>query len=289
MQKAFLLWKKKNFIVQSPWTFLTIGILVKLVVFGMTYTHGSGVFGGRQLIPELPWVAFIFLWFYSNYLKGNRALTWVSVSILTMMTLWNSALMFVYYGQEEKIFEQIPFNHVPSFYWEKIIEDSSFIDHVRFSIFNIEDFSIKLSNFIIPSILFFIGGFYLISKKINNYKKLMYLMTPLLFMMYFVFTLSSLLNNKKNIAQYKHEGYYRNALVGEGPLYSTFYENVGSVEERILFLSERESDKELKRYLKLRRKMTADIKDEIKFFPSNDHEIKNYFREFDSHEKLNGN
>lgn len=204
---------------------ILVTVFTKLFFFGNTYSHGGGVFGARQFIQDIP---LFFILFNGITTQKNR-------NIILYLSLFISSYFlafFLYRGLNIPL--DIAIDDYTYRWTDSLHEPWSHKLH----------FIIKLVNFLIPgAILVFFW------KKM----KPVYI-TGFLVVSIYCITTVNLINNKSNIKKMDKEGYFNNAQDVNTIDAALAYENIGSLEERVMFLLEQNRIKEAKQTIKVRKR-----------------------------------
>ena len=207
---------------------LSIGL--KVFFFGSTYSHGGGVFGARQFIQDLP---FFFILFSS---LGNTKIR----NYLLLIGFTVSTYIYIFYINQGLF---LPHDMLFSNYFS--LWSSSINNNIEYSAYPL----LKLVNFSIPLIILVFLG-----RKIKND----------LFVIFFAVSLYSITfinfkNNDLNTKKLTKSGYYKNTFTANTLDMALAYENIGSMQERFLFLHHRHREKEAKEALRVRKDYVKSI------------------------------
>lgn len=232
----------KNFSPKNVFTLenaIISTILIKLFCFGNTYSHGGGVFGARQFIQDIP--LFFILFLNIENLKLRKYLLGFSLFISTYFLVF-------YLSRSLEIPTDIQFLEY-TYRWNEVHND--FWSH---KLFLIE----KIVNFIVPGIIIT-----LLWQKIKVQHVTLYL-TALVFIM----TGLNLYNNNSNVKALTENGFYKNARQVKTMHAALAYENIGSLQERIIFLQDQNRKKEALETNKIRNQYVQDIVKNEEFYNS---------------------
>ena len=264
--------------------FVILAIIAKILAYGLTYSHGSGIFGGRQFIPEIPFLLLFLTSYYDRVISHHKVKRRLFRVVSIVGSLWSFFLMTIYIGQQQRVIDLIPLNNVYSYYFGFLSRPEILLEIISKHIVNFSAAKIKLVNFF-PLFIIIFGVFYLASRV--SLKRLCFITTAYITSAYLLLSGLNLYNGSQNVSELRDMGYYTKSLVGKGAVYSVYYENLGSIEERMLFLKSRNRLEEYKYYATLKNDIKKSVTSEIISFPNNEsREIRSYFREFEAHERL---
>lgn len=251
---------------------VSLSVILKIIAFGLTISHGSGVFGARPFICDF----FLFAYLVKKYFKTNSLKV-----ILSFSSLWSIIACFYYSFPLVKTDFSIPWDVTYTDHLKYImVNRSAFID-VLMMIFkkDLVEIVSKLLSFY-PLIILLSAILYIISSLKINAKGISVFVCSFL-VVYSGFSISNYIMSPRNVSELKKRDFFSNALIGKGTAYFMFYELYGSIEERINYVraTKGEDSSYYLGLLNVRKDLYNDAKDGIVYNPRGDNFIT-YFREF---------
>ncbi|MCP4913256.1 MAG: hypothetical protein GY909_09055 [Oligoflexia bacterium] len=274
----FIEFKEKNFLL----IFLGIVLLIKLYIFAGSYSHGSGVFGGRQFMSEIP-TFFMCALILINKIKSR----WQENLLYVFLFIWSLIVFFSYRDMSLDSANFTPWDVNSKYYFLNIVNRlGEFLYFIKELFFGFSEVGLKLKIFFLYPL-----GFSVIFAllKYRNLKKYAFA-----FLVFFggTYTLQTSYNyyyGKKNVLLKRESGFYDNALVGNGVAMYFYYENMGSLNERLVFLKANGKEDEFKRVDKIRKRYHDEAKSQILVYPDKSIPMYKYYREFSTeHHMIDG-
>lgn len=265
----FIEFQSKNFLL----IFLSIVLLIKLYIFAGSYSHGSGVFGGRQFMSEIP-TFFMCSLLILNKIRSRLALN----SIYIVLFIWSLIVFFSYRDMSLDSANFTPWNVDSKYYILNISNRLGEFYHFLIELFfGFSETVLKLKALLIYPIIF---SLLIALSKAKYFKRYVIAFFVFFSTTYLLQTVYNYHFGKKNVALKKASGFYDNALVGNGVAMYFYYENMGSLNERLVFLKANGKDKEYERVEKIRQRYHEEAKSQILVYPNESIPMHEYYREF---------
>ncbi len=251
--------------------FLTLVGLIKLYIFSGSYSHGSGVFGGRQFMTEIPTLLMLAMIILEKIKKTFKAV------LLVFVTLWSLMVFFSYNEMSLNSSNFTPWDVDANHYLQKIAQGGGkFLVFLKDLFIGFNEVETKLSYFWIYPLVFALIFSFLRFGKLKRYACIFFIFFS---STYALQTSYNYFYGKKNVAKMKEEGFFQNALVGNDVAMYFYYENMGSLNERLVFLKANGNEKEYERVNKIRTQYHEKAKSQITVYPDRSIPMFKYYKE----------